>query len=158
MSAKGKDPADKPAAESADPDRPTIAPFVGAFVIVVLVLIGILVIDGLGGDELTPEQTISRAVVGQNDALQRQDYAAFRDFTCAAASGDEDGVIAAQKESVEKQGERYVEDVDNVRIAGTQATASVTYSFDKARDDKTTSDVTLVEEGGTWRVCTPVTE
>ena len=130
-----------------------MAPFIGALAIVTLVLIGILLIDGSGGDELTPEQLVSRAVIGQNDALQRQDYSAFRDFTCAAAQGDEDSVIAAQKESVKQDGERYVDDVDNVRIDGPRATAAVTYSFENARDDKSTADVTLVDEDGAWRVC-----
>lgn len=134
-------------------DKPTIAPFVGALVIVVLVVIGIFAIDSLGGDELTPEQTVSRAVIGQNDALQREDYSAFRTYTCAAAQGDEAGVIADQKDSKEKNGDRYVDDVDDVRIDGDRATAAVTYSFGNARDDKTTSDVPLVNEDGSWKVC-----
>ena len=148
---------DKPSEASGDEpediDKPTIAPFVGALAIVVLVVIGILLIDGSGGDDLTPEQLVSRAVIGQNDALQRKDYAAFRDFTCAAAQGDETAVLAAQKESVDKSGERYVDDVADVRIDGERATAAVTYSFDKSRDDKKTSDVPLIGEGGAWKVC-----
>ncbi|MCP9272049.1 Rv0361 family membrane protein [Mycolicibacterium arenosum] len=149
---------DKPADASGDEpeeieDKPTIAPFVGALAIVVLVVIGMFVIDALGGDDLTPEQLVSRAVIGQNDALQRQNYAAFRDYTCAAAQGDEASVIAAQRDSVEKNGERYVDDVADVRIDGERATAAVTYSFDKSRDDKKTSDVSLVKEDGSWKSC-----
>lgn len=135
------------------PDKPTIAPFVGALVIVVLVVIGIFAIDAFGGDELTPEQLVSRAVIGQNDGLQREDYSAFRNFTCQAAQRDEAAVIAGQKESVAKNGERYVDDVANVRIDGDEAVAAVTYSFDNARDDKSTSDVRLIGEDGAWKVC-----
>lgn len=134
-------------------DKPTIAPFVGALAIVVLIVIGMFVVDALGGDDLTPQQLVSRAVIGQNDALQRQDYAAFRDFTCAAAQGDEASVMAAQRDSVEKNGERFVDDVADVRIDGDQATAAVTYGFDKSRDDKKTSDVSLVKEDGSWKSC-----
>lgn len=149
---------EKPPAASGDEpeeiqDKPTIAPFVGALVIVVLVVIGIFVVDSLGGDDLTPEQLVSRAVIGQNDALQREDYAAFRNFTCSAAQQDEATVIAAQKESVEKHGDRFVDDIADVRIDGEQATASVTYSFEKTRDDKKMSDVPLVGEDGAWKVC-----
>ena len=148
----------KPPGESGDEpeeiqDKPTIAPFVGALAVVVLVVIGIFVADNLGGDDLTPEQLVSRSVIGQNDALQRQDYAAFRTFTCSAAQADEASVIAAQKESADEHGDRFVDDVDDVRIDGEQATASVTYSFEKTRDDKDVSDVSLIGEDGTWKVC-----
>ena len=149
-----KKPADASGDEPEDTrDKPTIAPFVAAFVIVALVVIGILVINQLSGSESTPEQLITRAVIGQNDALQREDYTTFREYTCAAAQGDEAGVIAAQKESVEKQGERFVDAVADVRVDGDRATAAVTYSFKDSRDDKATSDVPLVSEDGAWKVC-----
>lgn len=135
------------------PDKPTIAPFVGALVVVVLVVIGIFAIDSFGGDELTPEQLVSRAVIGQNDALQREDYGAYRNYTCQAAQGDEAGVIAGQKESVAKDGARYVDDVTAVRIDGDEAVATVTYSFNNARDDKSSTDVRLIGEDGAWKVC-----
>lgn len=141
--------------EGTDParDRPTIAPFVGALVVIALVVIGILAIDGSGGGELTPEQVVSRAVVGQNDALQREDFAAYRDYTCAAAQGDEAAFTAGQKASVEQNGDRYVDGVADVRIDGERATATVTYSFENSRDDKKSSEVRLVGDGGAWKVC-----
>lgn len=149
----GADEAEKADEPEETRDKPTVAPLIGAFVIVVLVVIGIFLIDAFGGDELTPEQLVSRSVVGQNDALQREDFAAYGQYTCAAARGDETSVIAAQKESVEKNGDRYVDGVADVRVDGDRATASVTYSFENSRDDKKTSDVPLVNEDGGWKVC-----
>jgi len=144
---------DQPGADADDTDKPTMAPFIGALVVIVLVVIGIVVVDAVGGNDLTPEQTVSRAVIGQNDALQRKDYARFRDYTCAAAQRDESSVLADQQKSVDANGERYVDGVDDVRIDGSTATASVTYSFGNARDDTTTTTVALVDEGGAWKVC-----
>ena len=40
-----------------------------------------------------------------------------------------------------------------MNIDGDRATAKVTYSFEKSRDTKTTSDVALVREDGAWKVC-----
>ncbi|MGV0601927.1 lumazine-binding protein, partial [Mycolicibacterium pulveris] len=55
-------------------DRPTMAPFLAALGVVVLVAIVIGLFSLLGGDEPSPEQQITRAAVGQNDALQRLSY------------------------------------------------------------------------------------
>ena len=83
---------------------PTIAPFLGALAIIVLVVIGIVVVNVFSGSDPTSEQQVRGAVVGQNDALQRADYADFRDFTCRAAQGNEADVLADQRDSVEKKG------------------------------------------------------
>ena len=130
-----------------------MAPFLGALAIIVLVVIGIVVVNAFASTEPTPDQELRAAVVGQNDALQRQDYAAFRDFTCRAAQGDEAQVLAGQRESVEKNGERYVDAVDDLRIDGDRASAKATYHFDKTAEEKSSSDVTLVREDGAWKVC-----
>jgi hypothetical protein len=136
-----------------DPDKPTIAPFVGALAIVVLVVIGIVVVNKFTGGDPTVDQTITQVVIGQNDALQREDYQKFVLYTCRGAQGDEAGVMAAQKESAEKNGGRFVDEVTNIRVNGEQATATVTYSFEKSRDDKTPTEVPLVGEDGAWKVC-----
>jgi hypothetical protein len=136
----------------ADPDRPTIAPFLGALAIIVLVVIGIVVFNAFGGDSSRPED-VGVAVVGQNDALQRVDYGDYRKYTCGAKQGTESDIVAAQRDSAAKNGQRYVDDVTAIKIDGDTATAKVTYSFDKSRDTKTTSDVALVSEGGAWKVC-----
>ena len=44
--------------------------------------------------------------------------------------------LARQRDSVAKNGERYVDDVKDVRIDGDRATATVTYHFDKTADDE----------------------
>ena len=134
-------------------DKPTIAPFAGALAIVSLVVIGMVLFHGSGGGESTPEQLVSRAVIGQNDALQREDWAAYRNYTCRAALGDEAAFAAGQRESVEKNGDRYVDDVTDVRIDGDEGAASVTYSFEHARDDEKAAEVRLIGEDGTWKVC-----
>jgi len=130
-----------------------MAPFLGALAIIVLVVIGIVVVNAFASTEPTPDQELRAAVVGQNDALQRQDYSAFRGFTCRAAQGDEAQVLAGQRESVEKNGERYVDAVDDLRIDGDRATVKATYHFDKTAEAKSSSDVTLVREDGAWKVC-----
>lgn len=144
---------DEPGEPEEGADKPTMAPFVGALTIVVLVVIAIFAADRFIRDDPTPEDLITRAVIGQNDGLQREDYDAFGRYTCAAARGEEADVVAAQRESVQELGKRFVDDVANVRVDGQRATASVTYSFEKARDDKSTTDVTLAEEDGAWKVC-----
>jgi hypothetical protein len=135
-----------------DPDRPTIAPFLGALAIIVVVVIGIIVFNAFGDDSSRPED-VGVAVVGQNDALQRVNYGDYRKYTCGAKQGNEADVVAAQRHSAATNGQRYVDDVTAIKIDGDRATAKVTYSFDKSRDTKTTSDVALVSEGGAWKVC-----
>ena len=126
--------ASQPASES--PDRPTIAPFLGALAIILLVVIGIVLVNVFSSSDPTSEQQVRGAVVGQNDALQREDYADFRDFTCRAAQRNEADVLAGQRDSAEKKGERYVDGVADLRIDGDRATAKVTYHFDKKPDEK----------------------
>ena len=137
------------------PVRPTIAPFVGALVIVVLIVIGIVVANSFSGDGPTTEQDVSRAVVGQNDAMQRQSFSGFREFTCRAQQGTEADFLARQRDSVAKNGERYVDGVRNVRIDGDQAAADATYHFDKTPDTTSVTELAIVREDGTWKVCSP---
>ena len=136
-------------------DRPTMAPFLGALAIIVLIVCGIAVVNSFGSDGPTPEQDVNRAIVGQNDALQRQSYAAFRDFTCRAEQGSEADFLARQRDSVAKNGERYVDGVRNVRIDGDRAVAAVTYHFDKTPDTTSGAELTVAREDGTWKVCSP---
>jgi hypothetical protein len=136
-----------------DAERPTIAPFLGALAIIVLVVITIGLFNIFGGDDVPPDQQVGRAAVGQNDALQRQSYADFRTYTCRAQQGVESDVLARQRDSVAKRGERFVDDVTDVAIDGDRATAKVTYHFDKAPDTKTGVATTFVREDGAWKVC-----
>jgi hypothetical protein len=135
------------------PDRPTIAPFVGALAVIVLVVIGIVLFNVFGSSSPAPGTDVGRAIVGQNDALQRQNYADFRDFTCRAVQGSEADFLARQTDSVSKNGERYIDDVKDVRIDGDRATASVTYHFDRTADTTSVSELTVVREDGSWKVC-----
>ena len=96
-----------------------------------------------------------RAALGQNDALQRLDYADFRANTCAQEAGAEADVLARQRNSVEDKGARYVNNVTSVTVQGDRASADVSYYFAGARDVKYDVPTTFVREDGTWRVCTP---
>jgi hypothetical protein len=134
-------------------DRPTITPFLAALAIIVLVVIAIGLFNFFGDDELPADQLVGRAAVGQNDALQRENYADYRDYTCSAQQGSEADILARQRDSVAKRGERFVDDVTNVVIDGDRATATVTYHFDKAPDAKSGVETTFVREDAAWKVC-----
>jgi hypothetical protein len=130
-----------------------MAPFLGALAIIVLVVIAIGLFNIFGGDDVPEDQQVGRAAVGQNDALQRQSYPDFRKYTCSAQHGNETEVLARQRDSVDRRGERFVDNVTKVVIDGDRATATVTYHFDKAPDAKTGVDMTFVREDGAWKVC-----
>jgi hypothetical protein len=134
-------------------DRPTMAPFLGALAIIVLVVIVIGLFNVFGGSDVPEDQRVGRAAVGQNDALQRQNYADFRSYTCRGQQGIEADVLARQRDSVAKRGERFVDDVNDVVIDGDRATAKVTYHFDRTPDAKTGVAMTFTREDGAWKVC-----
>ena len=136
-------------------DRPTAAPFLIALGIIVLVVIVIGMLNLFGDQERPADQQVATAAVGQNDALQRQNYGDFRGYTCAAQHATESEVLAVQRESADKRGERFVDDVAEVKIDGDRATAKVTYHFDKAPDAKEDVAMTFVREDGAWKVCSP---
>ncbi len=130
-----------------------MAPFLGALAIIVLVVIAIWLFNVFGTDDVPPDQQVGKAAVGQNDALQRQHYADFRIYTCRDQQGAEADVLARQRDSVAKRGERFVDDVTDVVIDGDRATAKVTYHFDKEPDTKTGVAMTFTREDGAWKVC-----
>ncbi|MCV7432224.1 Rv0361 family membrane protein [Mycolicibacterium bacteremicum] len=139
--------------DPADRDRPTATPFLLALVIIVVVITAILVINRGEGDG-DPQQ-IGRVVVAQNDALQRQDYQAFKANTCAAEQGTEKEVLDRQRDSVAKHGERYVDGAGNIAVVGDTATASVKYHFgdDEDADTQVSVDMMFAREDGQWKVC-----
>lgn len=130
-----------------------MAPFLAALAIIVIVLIAIWLVNLFQGDRTPEDQRVGRAAVGQNDALQREDYADFSGYTCEKMRGSETDVIARQRDSAAKRGARFVDDVTEVKIEGDRATATVTYHFDKAPDQKTPVPMTFVREDGAWKVC-----
>ncbi|WP_156618341.1 lumazine-binding protein [Mycobacterium sp. 852013-51886_SCH5428379] len=134
-------------------DRPTATPFLAALVVIVIVVIGIWAVNAFEGDELTDEQQIGRAAVAQNDAIQRKDFADFREYTCRENQGNEADFIAAQEESSQQQGDRFIDGLTGVTVDGDSATGSVTYHFDNAPDVKTEVETTFRREDGAWKVC-----
>jgi hypothetical protein len=77
----------------------------------VIVVIAIVGFNIFGSDDVPEDQLVGRAAVGQNDALQRQHYGDFRTYTCKAQQGSEAEVLARQRDSVTKRGERFVDDL-----------------------------------------------
>jgi len=130
-----------------------MAPFLGALAIIVLVLIAIALFNIFGDNGVPSDQQVGRAAVGQNDALQRLDYAEFRTYTCRDQQGIEADILARQRDSVAKRGQRFVDDVTDVVIDGDRSNAKVTYHFGKAPDVKTGVPMTFVREDGAWKVC-----
>lgn len=134
-------------------DGGTAGPFLGALTIIVAVVIAIWLFNVFDGDDLTDDQQIGRAVVAQNDALQRQDYTDFRAYTCAEQHGVEAELLAGQRNSVAQRGERFVDGTTAVSIDGDRATADVTYHFDKNPDAAETVEITFARQDGVWKVC-----
>ncbi|BBY44549.1 Rv0361 family membrane protein [Mycolicibacterium celeriflavum] len=147
------DPEPEPGPEPRD--RSTAAPFLIALTLFVLVVIAIGLLNLFEDDEPPADQQVARAVVAQNDALQRRNYSDFSSYTCPAHVGTETEVLAAQSNSVDTRGERFVDDVTDVKIDGNRATATVTYHFDKAPDDEKVVEMTFVRDGDAWKVCSP---
>lgn len=140
-------------AEPDDQDRPTALPIVAAAAVVGLVLLAVIGFRLLRGDEISAEAGIGRAVIGQNDALQRADYPAYLRYTCAAERGTEAGVLADERRSAETKGARIVEDVRSFTVDGERATATVVYHFERSADDKVTTEMRFAREDGEWKVC-----
>ncbi|MCH9668880.1 MAG: lumazine-binding protein [Actinomycetia bacterium] len=131
----------------------TAAPFLAALAIAVTVVIVVWLFNVFSGDELTDDQQIRLAVVAQNDALQRQDYADFRAYTCVEKQGFEPEIIAGQRDSVENRGERFIDSANGIAIDGDRATAEVTYHFSKDPDRKETVEIAFERQDGAWKVC-----
>jgi hypothetical protein len=136
-------------------DRPTFMPIAIAAAIVVVALGSIWVLRFFRGDEVPDDVLVGRAVVAQNDALQRENYGDFRTHTCAAQQGTEGQVLADQRQSKTAKGNRFVDDVKNFAVTGDRATATVIYHFEKSPDDKVGAPMTFVRENGAWTVCSP---
>ena len=130
-----------------------MAPFLGALAIIVIIVIGVWLLSLSRGDGLSEDERVGRAAVGQNDALQRQDFADFRGYTCRAQQGTEADILARQRDSMAKNGARFVDDVTDVVVDGDRATATVTYHFDKAPDTENGVEMAFVHEDGAWKVC-----
>lgn len=141
-----------------DPDDGrSAAPILIALGIVAFVLFAMVVFRMIGSSRTSDDSAVGRAVVAQNDALQREDYTAFRGHTCAAeqgvGAGAEAEVIAGQQRSKATRGARFVEDVTDIKVDGDRATATVVYYFEKNKGDKVTSPTVFVREDGAWKVC-----
>lgn len=136
-------------------DRSSILPIVIAAAIVVVAMGSIWALKFFRTDKLPDDGLVVRAIVAQNDALQRESYPDFRNFTCVAQQGTEPQVLADQRRSVSANGHRVVEDVKDFAITGDRATATVVYHFEKKPDDKATAPMAFVRENGTWKVCSP---
>ncbi|MCG5432172.1 lumazine-binding protein [Mycobacterium sp. MYCO198283] len=145
--------ADTPDSTADRADDGTPAPFLAALVIIVFVVAVITVLALTDDDGVSDEQQVARALVGQNDALQRDNPGDYRSYTCAALAAGDAQALSAQREAKARSGARYVDDVTDIRIDGDRATATVQYSFERNRDDKRTAAVTAVREDGAWKVC-----
>ncbi|HEX5145019.1 MAG TPA: lumazine-binding protein [Mycobacterium sp.] len=129
-------------------------PFLGALTLIVVVVAGIWLVNMHDRGADSQREAVVRAALGQNDGLQRLNYADVRANTCAQLAGTEADVLARQRESVAQHGARYVDNVTGVTVDGDHATAKVIYYFANAKDNKITVAASFVREDGTWRLCT----
>lgn len=141
--------------EPADEPSTTAWPILVALALVAIVVATVTGLRALRGDEVRAEAGVDRAVVGQNDALQRQDYPDFIRFTCAGQQRSEETVLAEQRQSSQAKGARIVDDVRGPVIDGDRARATVVYHFENSADDKITTEMSFVREDGEWKVCSP---
>ena len=141
--------------EPADEPSPTAWPILVALGLVAIVVATVVGLRALRGDEVRDEAGVDRAVVGQDDALQRQSYPDFVRFTCAGGQRGEAAVLAEQRQSSEAKGARFVDDVRDPVIDGDRARATVVYHFENSPDDKVTTEMSFVREDGEWKVCSP---
>ncbi|WP_167107034.1 lumazine-binding protein [Mycobacterium sp. DL592] len=130
-------------------------PILIALGVAAIVLIGFGISWLIRGDGMTEDTRVGRAAVGQNDALQRENYPDFRKYTCAAQQATEADVLAHQQQSKSARGARYVDDVTGVKIDGDRATATVVYHFERTPDKRLDTPMTFVRESGDWKVCSP---
>lgn len=130
-------------------------PILIALGVAAIVLIGFGISWLIRGDGMTEDTRVGRAAVGQNDALQRENYPDFRKYTCAAQQATEADVLARQQQSKSANGARYVDDVTGVKIDGDRATATVVYHFERTPDKRLDTPMTFVRESGDWKVCSP---
>lgn len=138
-----------------DENRSTATPILTALAIVGVALIAFILVRMAQSDVLPDEADIGRVTVGQNDALQREDYADFQSFTCLAQQGTESQVLADQRQSKADKGARIVDDVTRFAVTGDRATAEVVYHFERSADAKVSVPMTFVRENGGWKVCSP---
>jgi hypothetical protein len=143
------------AVAESEENRSTALPILIAAALVGVVLLVTIGLRSCRGEEVSAEAGVGRAVIGQNDALQRGDYGGFRRFTCRAQQGTEAQVLGEQRQSAETKGARYVDDVRAFAVDGDRATATVVYHFEKTADNKITAETTFVREDGQWTVCSP---
>lgn len=136
-----------------DEERGSLLPFGAAAAVFALVVAGLAAFVLTRGDGLTEEQRVGRAAVGQNDALQRRNYADYQRYTCPGGQGTEANILGAQQESVRQHGARYVDDVTDVTINGDRATATVKYHYEKDPKGKSSTPLTFVRQDGQWKVC-----
>jgi len=141
----------------ADPgdNRGSLIPIVTAVAVIVVALIAIWVLRMFRGDVQPDEGRIGTAAVGQNDALQREDYADFQTFTCVAEQSTEARVLADQQQSKTAHGARIVDDLTGIAVTDDRATATVVYHFERSPDDKIKTATMFVRENGEWKVCSP---
>jgi len=135
--------------------KPSMLPIAIAVGLVGLVILAMFVMRLIHGEDVPDEGWVGRAIVGQNDALQRESYADFRRFTCVAQQGTEQQVIADQRASKSAKGNRFVDDVKDIVVTGDRATATAVYHFEKTPDAKVSSPMNFLRENGEWTVCSP---
>ena len=138
-----------------DDNRGSLMPVIAAVTIVAVALIAIWVLRMFRGDVQPDEDLVGTAIVGQNDALQRGNYADFQTFTCVSEQGTEAGVLADQRQSATAKGARFVDDVTGIAVTGDRATATVVYHFERSPDAKISSPMTFLRENDRWKVCSP---
>ena len=136
-------------------NKPSVLQIGIALGLVVVAMLAMGVLRLIKGDEVPAEGLVGRAVVAQNDALQRENYPDFRRYTCTAQQGTESQVIGDQRQSKAAKGNRFVDDVEEVVVTEDRATADVVYHFEKAPDDKITTPMTFARENDVWTVCSP---
>jgi len=109
------------------------------------------------GDNGSPsDQQVGRSSGGQNDALQRQDYARLPYLTCRDQQGIQ-AECACLGNGIrwDRRGQRFVDDVTDVVIDGDRGKRQVTYHFRQHRMSKPVFDDVPCVRTRAWRSVRP---
>ncbi|MFT3901187.1 MAG: hypothetical protein QM728_13220 [Gordonia sp. (in: high G+C Gram-positive bacteria)] len=137
-------------------DAPTKAPFIGALVLVAL-LIGLILIAQFANPfhkRLSPEDQVRVVISDQYTARNAIDYAGYLRVTCQEKAQSRADFLAQNTVAArDANGKIVIPEITGVVINDDKASATVVWNYEKKAAEKTTVPTTLVRQQDGWKVC-----